>query len=623
MTKPRHPGLPLIPAPLPDETLYSFVTRIHLVSGNRHPDETLEALAGRRAWAPRSVFPSRLAHLASATGIHAEAIRECLTFFPLLRPFISTQRARLIAEGMDGGNGRALAMASGHLRGGFRWPSRPRLCRRCVEQDMERFGLAYWHRAHQMPVVLACPEHPEQRLSTAELRDVRRARRVDLRLPDECIADAERDLLPRGLRPGIARLAADLLLAALPSIGSERLTVLYRERLAELGFLTASGRLRQSAIHESLRGHLAPLRAGLLAPALAIQPNSHSDWPAKTLRAPRGDINALKHVLLIEWLFGDLATFRAALHEAPARTHREEKASCTNEGPSDETIAALLHEKDATLRSVAANLGCSVTSLAVKARALGLEPGRRPKRVTDAVEQRIVAALLTGQRVQDVAVQNGVSEVTVRRVIRAQPRLRARLEARRLGRERARRRAQARRFRKRHPEATIGGFQSAEPATYSWFQRHDPEWLRGLFPRAGRHAGGNPAVDWPSRDRALADAIAHEGQAMLGAPGRPRHLSCAALLRAVDAQVTFDKHRARLPMTEAALQQWTESRNAYQLRRIVWAAGSLRATCGEAPAWRIRRLAGLNASTAADVEIRVRELSDAPSIQPPGAGCPG
>jgi len=38
-------------------------------------------------------------------------------------------------------------------------------CPTCREEDVRRFGMSYWHRTHQLPVVFFCPEHGDRLVS--------------------------------------------------------------------------------------------------------------------------------------------------------------------------------------------------------------------------------------------------------------------------------------------------------------------------------------------------------------------------------------------------------------------------------------------------------------------------
>ncbi|WP_336511217.1 TniQ family protein, partial [Vibrio anguillarum] len=49
-----------------------------------------------------------------------------------------------------------------------------KMCPVCVQEDIRQFGVAYWHRVHQIPAIESCCEHQQQ------LVDVRLPKRLKL-----------------------------------------------------------------------------------------------------------------------------------------------------------------------------------------------------------------------------------------------------------------------------------------------------------------------------------------------------------------------------------------------------------------------------------------------------------
>lgn len=136
---PKRFKLPFFPSSFPDETLYSRVSRYHLLSGERKDENTFLELFGLPG--PKVDFaaaaPASLERLASLLpGDQLVQLGYMLsqnTFLPLLKT-----KSREY-EGEEFGEARS--------------------CLICLHEDEHSFGSAYLHRSHQLPGVTACWKH--------------------------------------------------------------------------------------------------------------------------------------------------------------------------------------------------------------------------------------------------------------------------------------------------------------------------------------------------------------------------------------------------------------------------------------------------------------------------------
>jgi len=158
------------PDPYPDELFYSICARfaeaMHYSSkhsvilelfGNIHP-ATIE-------------FPLGLDYLAASLPsddcYSADSLIEEHTLLPFYGPFLSPERLLILRKTMHGNNGIAMSRRFRFTGSSIRPLGHLRLCPQCVIEDRGRFGEAYWHRVHQIPVVLVCPIHAEALGETA------------------------------------------------------------------------------------------------------------------------------------------------------------------------------------------------------------------------------------------------------------------------------------------------------------------------------------------------------------------------------------------------------------------------------------------------------------------------
>jgi hypothetical protein len=112
----------------------------------------------------------------------------------------------------------------------------------------------------------------------------------------------------------------------------------------------------------------------------------------------------------------------------------------------------------------------------------------------------------------------------------------------------------------------------------SFLRRHDNEWLQNSLPPPRRK---KPVpvrtVDWVKRDIRLAQEVRYAALRLRNISGRPVRITRLGILREIGVPWHSRKEcLAKLPLTVEALSKVTESRTDYAIRRIYWAADSLR-----------------------------------------------
>lgn len=152
----------LIPQAFPDETLYGVVSRFGWLNGLADQD-ACEFLFGRQDRPLVSDVLADLEHFCSTTKYAyggADEVLTTLTPWPFFlnmatHPAIETPVSNSApAERAPSELGlAALSNSQPHV-----W----RMCGDCITQDLETFGVAYWHRTHQLPGVAACLVHGKQ-----------------------------------------------------------------------------------------------------------------------------------------------------------------------------------------------------------------------------------------------------------------------------------------------------------------------------------------------------------------------------------------------------------------------------------------------------------------------------
>jgi len=170
----------LVARPLPDELLGSVWVRTVRHSGL--PVRAVARAVTGRKWAPGFFQVAHLTDLAPLLEMEPMALLWKHTVFPYAtaffeRPVYEAALGAALATGAGAiGMGAVTQSASDLVR--FK-----RFCTTCAREEVRRWGESYWHRAHNLPGVLACEKHGtvlhETDQRTAGLKN------WDVRLPHE------------------------------------------------------------------------------------------------------------------------------------------------------------------------------------------------------------------------------------------------------------------------------------------------------------------------------------------------------------------------------------------------------------------------------------------------------
>ena len=108
------------------------------------------------------------------------------------------------------------------------------------------------------------------------------------------------------------------------------------------------------------------------------------------------------------------------------------------------------------------------------------------------------------------------------------------------------------------------------PRVFRWLYRHDRSWLREHSPKKVKKQVRSFRVDWKSRDTLLAEEVKKAATHLKDMPGRPVRLSLSALGREVGQLSILQQHLDKLPLTAQALEEFTETREIFAVRRVYW-----------------------------------------------------
>jgi hypothetical protein len=169
------------PAPYPDECYYSVLCRYFVRSGNAEYAPIARELFGNiQALSTSVFFPMRMdcfeRLIPRDSGIARRGFATNHTMYPYMAVYF-TQKFRTEMERVFAGSETKLNIeVAGRQKAWRLWSEYLRYCPECVREDIALYGETYWHRVHQLPGVVYCTKH-EIRLidSDVAVRDTTKA----------------------------------------------------------------------------------------------------------------------------------------------------------------------------------------------------------------------------------------------------------------------------------------------------------------------------------------------------------------------------------------------------------------------------------------------------------------
>jgi len=154
-------GLPYPTELLPDEPIFSFITRwMHLaVELNRMA--ITEALFGRKSIRTERPLHAGFAHFAERISTQGTCPNEILdrhSLFALFKPFMDQSRFQDFRELLKGPSANGVGVVAGGRQAAI-FRSTPAICLKCLEADLSTHSFGYYRRSHLIRAVWYCAEH--------------------------------------------------------------------------------------------------------------------------------------------------------------------------------------------------------------------------------------------------------------------------------------------------------------------------------------------------------------------------------------------------------------------------------------------------------------------------------
>ncbi|WP_449106591.1 TnsD family Tn7-like transposition protein [Pseudomonas mohnii] len=466
-----------------DETFYSICSRQHRYLSHLDTNSTLRWLYGNGYKTITHDFPNNfnsLNPLVSATWGDALSIIHNHTILNFFCPFQTEQRIEEAVQVLKGPQLGSLKYRLGLLTGKFGAEHPLKACITCMDEDNASRGVAYWHLTHQYPGMILCPTH-------GTILNVSKVNRqwsgiFEWALPSTNLLHPCTQKHPTSasnkalsnLGISIVDLVKHYSLHFDPDITRE----IYKAALNALAWpgVGQAAALKSFATFVSLLQPFPPFTS------LPTGPRGAAAFLHSMTRKPRSHCHPLKHLVMINWLFGEFSKFIEAydiltgLRSQEFRSHTIDHTTRLSQETEENNNAFLVK--------------------------------KRPKKLKPPLRTFILEELRSGISKSNVCSNFSISISTVNRILKSEPAV-----------ERIRKDLSFKVSRTKHRETwskiimdnpTLSPtlLRKKAPASYQWLYRYERDWLfkiNGNIP-SGR-LGNNCHVNWNERDHNLAHLV--------------------------------------------------------------------------------------------------------------------
>lgn len=563
---------------LPGETLFSLVSRHHCFWGHTLAARTCEQFFGHSRAGSQHDLPSRLSHFVARTdGCFGDVqkVAKHHTLLAYYAAFISADELANAIACMAGDSVAHLKLRLGILTSRFRANHPLKACAACMDEDRADCGWAYWHVEHQYPGVWICPKH-DQLLKESNLK-ANGVERFQWHLPARenfrelqiekqgVIAHAHAAI--QGLSQQVIDLVTHF---SHRSFETGRLHEVYRAELVRRGWVTSGGSFRMPEIASSFLAHVEPLRVLPELDALPATVAEAVTQLGRLLRPPRSGTHPLRHLVMINWLFGSTEAFWLAYSSALNPPITLSRVAFPSVGHLDmdgkdarhDQLISLLSVHKLSFRLAAKAVGIDVGTAMAWAAQAGLSIARRPKKLTGAIRQQAILELQNGADKTVVATNANVSVVTITKLLLSEVGLHAAWCKSRAKRAQTSAREVWLQLLKTHAGLGIKFMRAVDPAAYAWLYRNDRAWLDDHKPKRLAITMDPCAnrVLWDVRDDSLSVEVEH-AVLDLGQRAGTRPIKLWQIYQLVPALKAKLAALDRLPLTRRVIEQALQRRS--------------------------------------------------------------
>lgn len=464
----------------PDETLTSFIVRQLYFSGYPHIRIAQKDFWGSYNRQINSPFPSLIPWISDNYGIHPIELLDNHTYLNYFKPFLGQNKYESVKQALLTGDVELVQKWLGITSNRVKEGGSLYYCPECVNDDLEQYGVAYWHRKHQLYALVTCPVHAKELL---KIQVTRREVSLPPQRHNEIFDEGE---LHHNHFSSFSYWA--LTQSDIDMFDYERLTNCYRVELFNKEFACKSLRIRQKCLRDDLQGYYAA-ELNHAAWQTLFATNKTYPYPSQLFYNYHDcHLHPAKHLALISYLFSTPESFLSKYHSANEDLEKHYNSNISVRGRTSDSLKSKLilnlFRQGQSLRNIAKQVKLSVTAVKSKVVAGGGKVKSRASKIFENDRRAILRKLMMGKPTKDIAKELNLSTGAIEQVLTQHPEL---VEQRRHLRFRAKlvnHRKSLSLAMKKFPRYTRNQLKQKFNASYLWLFKHDKNWLyRHLPPR--------------------------------------------------------------------------------------------------------------------------------------------
>lgn len=305
------------PKPQDDELLYSVIARFKIHHGITSDRQVVTKLFGSRDVAAVVDLPGHLKALEKntyhLTKITAEQWLMGHTLYPAYQQFLPKDRRETLIASVFEGRAWNVHTRIGHAAFTLKSPKFLKICRTCLEQQLDHTGEPYWQRLFQMNGLYICPTH-EEPLAATNVPYRPQSKYAYIAAGEAQIGQTVLKNCNRGEVDALIRIGfglAELLACHQPKVDSYGQWSAYYASLArQSDCLLSAARVNHAVVREVVEAHWSRSLLGLFR----LDFSRKANWLQNLFRKHRKTFHYLEHLTV--WLALDGRPIREILNHA-------------------------------------------------------------------------------------------------------------------------------------------------------------------------------------------------------------------------------------------------------------------------------------------------------------------
>lgn len=603
-----------------DELLYSGLARYHRQSGNTSTKQTIFELFGSRSLCATTTFPSNLDRLWEKlkNSRHYDPVDLIAkhTLLPYYAPFLPTERFNELKRTMCENNGSNIYMKLGKAASGIKSPLYLRYCPKCLEDDRNIHGEAYWHRAHQLEGVQICHMHKclliDSSIPSAERKNKHAFYTVEQGIRSQ---NDKTDVysVELGFLLFISEQTHYLLNNRLIPVGFDHLHRFYQYELLKKGFISALGEVRCAELIKEFNMYYGEIFLQRLN--CYVDPEKEYSWLHKLVRKPRVSCHPLRHMLLLGFLGKNVMSIYEEKHIGPSQPFGSGPWICLNKTAP--------HYKQPVISE------CSITRCSDTGKPVGTFScfcgfvySRRGPDKSDADLYRIGRIKSFGEVWEKKLYELNQTDISLRKkaeILGVDPKTVKRKPGSNkkcIQMDKSKKTKEARlswiNLFEANVDKKIVEIRSTNQHIYMWLYRKDRNWLRQYNAECRvKIANTVSRINWVERDAELAEQVGKVASNIRSYHGKPMRITKNEIGRQLRKLSLLSNSLQKLPKTQEQLNMLVEDIDQFQERRLLSVIKYLDQISSPPKTWEVKRISGLKQKFEAKFnDLIEREIRD-------------